>query len=92
MPPLRRLWRQELKHSCATGAPPATAAELRAAFQRCATTMWAARGAQAVPLPTCASHVAQQGQRRSLLQQFAVDPGEGGVLFSSTAQCYHSHR
>ena len=48
--PLRRLWRQELRNSTAPGAPPASPAELRAAFR-------------------------QRGQRRTVMQQFAANPG-----------------
>ncbi|KAI7845941.1 hypothetical protein COHA_000487 [Chlorella ohadii] len=69
-----QLWRQELRHSTATGAPPATAAELRAAFRRCATVVWAGWGAQAVPPPTCSSHTTHRVQRRMQLQQFATTP------------------
>lgn len=75
--PLRRLWRQELRHSTATGAPPATAADLRAAFRQCATVVWAGRGAQAVPPATCPNRSTQRGQRRTLLQQFSSNPGKG---------------
>lgn len=92
--PHHRLWRQELLHSTATGVPPATAAELQAAFRRCATTVWAARGAQAVPLASCAKHTPQHRQRCTLLKQFAANPGEcfrgmvclWGVLRSSALQ------
>lgn len=68
-------WRAELLRSTATGAPPANAAELAAAFRLCATAVWAACGAQAVPPPGIANDMELATRRAGLIRQFLRDPG-----------------
>lgn len=75
------LWRQELARLSAEhkkAATPVEGGELRAAFRRCATAVWALQRAQMLPPPAGAGDVAGSAARRQAVQlNLQQHPGEG---------------